>query len=341
MSKNFHQLKVAELVRETKDAISVIFEVPEELNSTFEFKAGQYLTIKKEINGEEVRRSYSISAIPADNQLKITSKKVENGRMSSYLYDTLSVGDVLEVMPPDGNFTLRNTEKALILFAAGSGITPIISILKQYLSFGGPRVYLFYGNRSEEDIIFKQELEALRAASSEKFMIMHFLSSNGERLDKERVKSLVGNAQAGMADYYICGPEGMISSAKSGLEEAGLPSEEIFIEYFASPENDSTPSEMALSSEPEDIAVVLDEEEHQIQLQKGESILEGAERIGIDPPFSCRSGVCTTCKAKLIEGEVEMDNNFGLCQDEIDDGYVLTCIGYPKTAGVKINWDEA
>ena len=341
MASQFHQLPVKELIKETKDAISIIFDVPNEKKEAFEFVPGQYLTLKQSINGEEVRRSYSISSIPQEGILKVTSKKVANGKMSTFLYDSLAVGDKMEVMEADGNFTLKNPNKALILFAAGSGITPIISILKSYLANGGPRVYLFYGNRSEEEIIFKKELEELRAANSEKFMIMNFLSSNGERLDKERVKSLVGNAQAGMADYYICGPEGMINAAKEGLLESGLPQEEIHIEYFTAPVADSEETTVVTSASARDIVVVLDDEEHSIELAETETILEGAERIGIDPPFSCHSGVCTTCKAKVISGEVEMDNNFGLGQDEIDQGYVLTCIGHPKTPGVKINWDEA
>lgn len=342
MSKHFHSLQVEELIKESNDAISVVLKVPEDLKSTFDYRAGQYLTIKQEIGGEEVRRSYSLSSVPWEGQLKITSKKVTDGKMSTYLYDQLAVGDTLEVMPPEGNFTLKHPEKALILFAAGSGITPIISILKQYVKEGSSRVYLFYGNRTEEDVIFKAELEQLRAANSDRLMIQHFLSSNGERLDKERVMSLVGNAGAGIADYYICGPEGMISSVKGAMEEAGLPKEEIFIEYFASPELEkNTQTVSSNSNSVSDVTVVLDGEEHQLELEEGESILEGAERFGIDPPFSCHSGVCTTCKAKLISGEVEMENNFGLGQDDIDDGYVLTCIGHPKTAGVKIDWDQA
>lgn len=341
MSKKFHTLRVKEMIKETKDAVSVVFDIPDSLKETFNYKAGQYLTLKMPINGEEVRRSYSISSVPDEGQLKITSKRVKNGKMSNYIYDSLSVGDEVEVMPPDGNFTLKNPQKALILFAAGSGITPIISILKSYLKAGGPRVYLFYGNRSEEDIIFKKELEAIRAQHADKFMIMNYLSSNGERLDKERCMSLVGNAQAGMADYYICGPEGMINSVRSALETAGLPQEEIFVEYFSTSVSEEKTERQVTSGDVNDIIVKIDDEEHQITLEKGESIVDGAERIGVDPPYSCRSGVCTTCKAKLISGEVEMENNFGLGQDEIDEGYVLCCIGYPKTAGVKIDWDDA
>jgi len=345
MAKRFHQVAVSDLIKETKDTISVKFSIPEELKETFNYLPGQYLTLRMDINGESVRRSYSISSIPAEGELKISCKRVKEGKMSNFLFDKLAVGDQIEVMPAEGSFTLKHPEKALILFAAGSGITPIISILKQYLLEGKSRVYLFYGNTTKEDIIFKEELESLRTQNADRMMVQHYLSGDGERLDKDRVISLVGNAEAGIADYYVCGPEGMMNTVLSAMEAAGLPKDEIFTEYFSNPEiedaSEVTPSSAPTSDEVNHVVVTLDDQDHQIDLEDGESILEGAERIGIDPPFSCHSGVCTTCKAKLISGEVNMENNFGLGQDEIDDGFVLTCIGFPKEAGTKIDWDQA
>ncbi|MAY84367.1 MAG: phenylacetic acid degradation protein [Flavobacteriales bacterium] len=345
MAKRFHPLTVSELIKETKDTISVKFSIPAELKDEYQYLPGQYLTIRTDINGESIRRSYSISSIPSEGELKISCKRVKGGRMSNYLYDNLAVGDSIEVMPADGSFTLKNPNKALILFAAGSGITPIISILKQYLKEGSSRVYLFYGNTTQEDIIFKDELESLRAQNADRMMVQHYLSGDGERLDKERVKSLVGNAPKGVADYYVCGPEGMMNTVLSALEEAGASKDEVHTEYFSNPEIEDTKQEKSAPAAPvsgdvNDIVVTLDDQDHEISLEDGESILEGAERIGIDPPFSCHSGVCTTCKAKLISGGVNMENNFGLGQDEIDDGYVLTCIGYPKEPGTKIDWDQ-
>lgn len=341
MSTHFHQLKVDQIIKETPQTVSIVFEVPESLKSDFEFEAGQYLTLKTTIGGQEIRRSYSISSY-GEEKLKVSSKMIDGGKMSTYLFNELSVGDELEVMPPMGNFTLEETNKPLVLFAAGSGITPIMSILKKALTEGSESVYLYYGNRNNEEIIFNKELEELKNRYSGKLLIQHFLSSNGERLDTERTKSIVAGLQElkSKADYFICGPTGMIEAVKEGLEKSGIEKSQINIEYFASPKQEKNNTEEVLSGDLSDITVVIDDEEHNLTLDAGETILEGAERIGVDPPFSCQSGVCTTCKAKLLRGEVEMENNFGLGEDEIADGYVLTCIGKPKTAGVKISWDE-
>jgi ring-1,2-phenylacetyl-CoA epoxidase subunit PaaE len=342
MSTHFHRLKVEQIIKETPQTVSIVFDIPENLKSEFAFEAGQYLTLKSAVNGEEVRRSYSISSF-GDEKLKVSSKMIDGGKMSTYLFNELSVGDEMDVMPPMGNFTLQDLSKPLVLFAAGSGITPIMSILKKALQKGEESVYLYYGNRSTEEIIFKEELEKLKSRYSGRLLVQQFLSSDGERLNADRTQSIVNGLQASKseAQYFICGPSGMIEAVKSGLTSSGIASNQINIEYFASPKQEKTVVEEVVSSDVNEVTVIIDDEEHNITLDSGESILEGAERIGVDPPFSCQSGVCTTCKAKLLRGEVEMENNFGLGEDEIDDGYVLTCIGKPKTAGVKISWDEA
>jgi ring-1,2-phenylacetyl-CoA epoxidase subunit PaaE len=342
MSTSFHNIKVKDLVKETKDAISIEFELPEELKSVFEFEAGQYLTLKASVGGEEIRRSYSLCTAPFESRWKVTSKKVKDGKMSNYLYDQISIGDSLEVMPPKGSFKADQKSKPIILFAAGSGITPIMSILKDQLEAGNQIVNLYYGSRSEEDVIFNRELDGISQENGHRFLLQHFYSSNGERLDKERAESIANGLKVlkDQADFFICGPAGMIESTKLGLEAAGVNANQIHIEYFASPDSPKENKQEVVSGNIEEITVIIDEEEHQITLGPTETILEGAERIGIDPPFSCHSGVCTTCKAKVISGEVEMENNFGLGQDEIDEGYVLTCIGRPSCAGVKVSWDE-
>jgi ring-1,2-phenylacetyl-CoA epoxidase subunit PaaE len=175
-------------------------------------------------------------------------------------------------------------------------------------------------------------------------LIQHYLSGDGERLDKERVKSLVHKSSTGHSDYYVCGPIGMMKAVLSALQESASEEAKVYTEYFKNPDAGETATEIIkvnMSGDMNKVVVRLDEEDHQIELEGGESILEGAERIGIDPPFSCHSGVCTTCKAKLISGKVRMENNFGLGQDEIDEGFVLTCIGYPEEPGTKIDWDQA
>ncbi|MEX2379799.1 MAG: ferredoxin--NADP reductase [Vicingaceae bacterium] len=341
MSTHFHRLKVEQIIKETPQTVSIVFDIPEDLQAEYSFEAGQYLTLKTTIGGEEIRRSYSICSF-GDEKLKVSSKMIDGGKMSTYLFNELSVGNEMDVMPPMGNFTLDDLSKPLVLFAAGSGITPIMSILKKSLQEGKESVYLYYGNRSTEEIIFKNELEELKARYSGRLLVQHFLSSDGERLDADRTASIVNGLQDAkdQTQFFICGPSGMIEAVKSGLTNAEISSDQINIEYFASPKQEKTVVEEVLSSNIDEVTVIIDDEEHNIKLDAGETILEAAERIGVDPPFSCQSGVCTTCKAKLLRGEVEMENNFGLGEDEIADGYVLTCIGKPKTAGVKISWDD-
>lgn len=345
MSNHFHSLKVKNIIKETRNTVSIIFDIPSYLKQEFEYKSGQYLTLKLIINGEEVRRSYSVSSSPLMNEeLKISSKMIEGGKMSTYLFRELGVGDVVEVMPPQGNFTLKEGSP-LVLFAAGSGITPIISIAKDALAEGNRRVYIYYGNRTTEEIIFKDELLKLKNNYSDRLLVQHFLSSNGERIDGDRVKSIVEglNVDKNGAVFYVCGPSQMIQATETSLLDSGISRTQIQIEYFASPKSEKKEKEISTTStegKVNDIVVVLDDEAYEVSLNDGETILEGAERIGIDPPYSCQSGVCTSCKAKVENGEVEMENNFGLGQDEVDQGYVLTCIGTPKTAGVKINWDD-
>lgn len=344
MGTEFHTLSVKEIIKETKNTVSIIFDIPNHLEAKFNYKAGQYLTLKIIIDGEEVRRSYSASSSPAaDAALKISSKRIDGGKMSTYLFNELAVGQEVEVMEPQGAFTLTEGNP-LVLFAAGSGITPIISILKEALCTDEREVQLFYGNRNADEIIFKSELDELKQAHSGRLLVQHFLSSDGERLDSDRVNSLVVGMkdQLEKAIFYVCGPAAMIQNTEKSLLASGVSSNQIKIEYFASPKEEKQVEDSAtLSGDISTFTAILDDEEHEIELQPHETILEGAERIGIDPPFSCHSGVCTTCKALVEQGEVEMENNFGLGQDEIDEGYALTCIGKPKTPGVRINWDEA
>ncbi|MBL4707953.1 MAG: 2Fe-2S iron-sulfur cluster binding domain-containing protein [Flavobacteriales bacterium] len=343
MASHFHHLTVKEIKKETLNTVSIIFNIPETITSEFKYEAGQYLTLKATINGEDIRRSYSISSYTStDQELQVSCKMIEGGRMSTFLFKELGVDDTLEVMAPMGNFTLDAVNKPLVLFAAGSGITPIISILKKALTEGNNTVNLYYGNRAEEEVIFKSELTELREKYTDRLLVQHFLSSNGERLDSNRTQSLVsglGDAKS-TSNYFVCGPEGMISAVKSGLETSSINANQINIEYFASPKAEKAISETVVSGKVGDIIAEIDGEVHNITMESGESILDAANRIGIDPPFSCQSGVCTTCKCKVMSGTVEMENNFGLGEDEEEEGFVLACISKPTSAGVKVSWDE-
>ncbi len=312
MSSHFHNLQVKELKRETAKTVSIGFDIPDNLTSDFQYEAGQYLTLKATINGEDVRRSYSISSY-GDEALQVSCKMIDGGKMSTFLVSELGVGDRVEVMPPMGNFKVKSLNETLVLFAAGSGVTPIFSILKKALKEGNNSIKLFYGNRSEDEVIFRSQLEALKSENSDRLMVQNFLSSNGERLDADRVQSLVAGLP--VSNYFVCGPEGMIAAVKDGLEKSNIAASNINIEYFASPKSEKKAVETIVSGEVNEIIAELDGERHNIALEAGESILDGANRIGIDPPFSCQSGVCTTCKCKVMSGEVEMENNFGLGED--------------------------
>lgn len=353
MSKHFRQLAVKEVIKETKDAVSIVFEIPSDQKQDFKYKAGQYLTIKADIKGESVRRSYSLSSSPSiDSFLKVTSKKVENGKMSHYLFDHVNVGDTLEVMLPDGNFVLETDaikSKRYILFAAGSGITPIISILKTALE-EEPRstVHLIYGNRKIEDIIFYDELQSLSANYSDRLTVQYIISQgaidggkNNTRITPEIVSAIVAEEQQQSTEkaYFICGPEGMIQVTNETLKNAGVDSKTIHIEHFTNSAVDEG-KETVYEGDVNEVIAILDGEEHKLILQKGETILEAADRQGIDPPYSCQSGVCTTCKALVTRGEVEMGESFGLDDEEIAEGFVLTCCSRPKTAGVIVNYDD-
>lgn len=354
MSKHFRSLRVKDIIRETTDSVSVVFEVPQDLQEEFSYSAGQYLSLKTQINGEEVRRSYSLSSCPlVDKSWKITSKKVPMGKMSSFLDKELKVGMQMDVMPPDGSFTAENILQPnhFVLFAAGSGITPIISILKSLLvEHSENRVDLYYGNANSNSIIFKEEIQELQQANTDRFNVLHLISREGPfdsfaragRLDEDTVLELMQDMdEINSKEYFICGPEGMITSCKSALEKLNIASSKIHIEYFASPKTMKEEKvQKVMGGDVYSVKVIIDEVEHQIQLNSDETILEAAQRLGIDPPFSCQSGVCTTCQAKVLSGNVEMENNFGLADEEVEEGFVLTCISKPTSPGVIVSWDE-
>lgn len=350
MSKHFRQLAVKEVIKETQDAVSIVFNIPSDLAAEFKYNAGQYLTIKADIKGESVRRSYSLSSSPSvDKTLKVTSKKVENGKMSHYLYDHVKVGDVLDVMPPEGNFIVETDAiraNKYVLFAAGSGITPIMSILKTVLE-EEPRstVKLIYGNRSASEIIFYEELKSLAQKFDGRLAVLHILSQgsleggvNNARINSSIVNGAV-NDHGTDAIYYICGPEGMIKSTDEALKSAHVSKDQINIEYFTSSAEDAGKDTVYEGNENE-VTVILDGEEFKIELNDGETILMAADRAGIDPPYSCQSGVCTTCKAFVKQGKIDMGESFALDEEEIEEGFILTCCSRPASSGVVISYDD-
>jgi ring-1,2-phenylacetyl-CoA epoxidase subunit PaaE len=354
----FHRLKVAEITRETADCVSVVFDVPADLRNEFTYIQGQYLTLKLKVNGEELRRSYSLCTSPVtDRELRVAVKKVKDGRASTYINDVLKVGDEMEVMTPMGNFhspLSPTNKKSYVLFAGGSGITPMLSIIKTVLqSEPGSKLTLFYGNRDEASVIFKKQLDELAAKNADRFKVYHILEHCGEEVDElckgillpEKVKSLIAKYVDLNADnvFFICGPGPMMENVKVVLGDLKVDQKKIHIEYFTAVEaavkaaEASSPAEIVQSK----VTVILDDEEVNFDLaSNGKSVLDVAQDAGMDVPFACKGGVCCTCRAKLMEGKVKMDQNFALSEEELERGYILTCQSHPITEKVVISFDE-
>ena len=355
---HFHQLQVKKLNRETEDCVSVVFEVPPELREAFAFRQGQSLTVRKYLNGEELRRNYSICSSPLDGILQVAVKKVAGGLFSTYANEQLKEGDFLDVMPPVGKFHTEldpAQKKSYLAFAAGSGITPVLSLIKTTLATEPQsRFTLVYGNRTRASIIFKEALEALKDRYLDRFRIYHILSRekteadiNHGRIDRQKCDQLFGKLidLDGTDEVFLCGPEEMIFCVRDYLLEKTFPKEHIHFELFTIPgqkkstANDQRP--MANDTGPSaKVSVRLDGILFDFLLGYGSrSILDAALAEGADLPYACKGGVCCTCKARLLEGEVSMDVNWGLEQDEIDRGFILTCQSHPKTERVVVDFD--
>ncbi len=354
----FHTLSVKDIKQETSDTVSVSFDVPEALANEFVFKQGQYLTLRTTINGEDVRRSYSICTAPSDNDLRVAIKQVENGRFSTFANNTLSVGDALEVMPPMGNFYTEldaNQRKNYVLFAAGSGITPVISIIKTTLATEpNSQVTLFYGNKGFDSIIFREELEGLKNVYVDRFSLYHILSRESlgvplykGRIDAEKCNNLCTQLVdvSTVDEFFICGPESMIHGVSDALQAMGVDKKQVHFELFTSPLGslagaDKTVAETTDDGTDSHVTIILDGDEHEFKLgAHGDSILDAAMQQGADVPFACKGGVCCTCRAKVLEGEVTMDVNYALEEEEVEAGFILTCQSHPKTDKVVIDFD--
>lgn len=353
---HFYKVAVKEIRKETADCVSISFNVTDDLKKSFQYKAGQYITLRTEIDGEEIRRSYSLCSSPLMDEWRIAVKKVKGGIFSTYANEVLKVGDVLEIMPPIGNFTPLITpeiKKQYVALAAGSGITPVISIIKTVLAAEPLSHFtLVYGNRNRHSIIFKEELEALKNKYIDRFRIIHILSReitdaaiNRGRIDQQKCDELFTKPLDINADeFFICGPEKMIFCVKDYLLSKGVDNKKVHFELFTTP--DQSKKIYSVNHIEED-----NEETSHITIKHdgiatafnlafdGENILDAALHNGTELPYSCKGGVCCTCKAKLLSGKVEMEMNYSLEPDEIEQGYILTCQSHPKTKEVTIDFD--
>ena len=349
----FHSLNVKEIKKETSDTVSISFDVPAELKNVYKFTPGQYLTLKLEVNNEECRRSYSICS-SSDEDITVAVKKVENGVVSTYLNEVLKVNDKIDVMTPDGNFTLQpdqTNKRKFVGFAAGSGITPIMSMIKQLkMDEVESSFTLFYSNKTDNDVIFKDTLEEL---AGDKLKVNYIYSRQKinnplfeGRISKSKATELIKsdlsclNADA----FYLCGPEEMIFNVKAALEEFGVLDTKIKFELFTTPVLMAEKQQNQKVDENFDgealVTVIYDDEEVEFNLNKdGDSILDAAMDNDMDVPFSCKGAVCCTCKAKVTEGKVIMDANYALSDQEVEDGFVLACQSHPASAKVTIDFD--
>ena len=356
MSAHFHPLRVAEIVSETPEAFSIRFEIPPELRDVFLFKAGQHLTLKADIDGAEVRRNYSLCTAPDENDWMVTVKRIGGGIFSNWVGDRLKAGDTVEVMPPHGSFTIDfdpGTRRHLVGIAGGSGITPVMSLLRTTLkSEPQSRFTLLYGNRDSSSIIFLEELARLKDRYLDRFELYHFLAEEAGDIDlfngmldrarcDEAIDHLVDSPGA-VDGWFICGPGPMMDAAESALIDRDVARDRIHIERFTADRPPETlVKEMAeLQSKAAGIvlSVTLDGRTRRVEFSEG-NILDSARAAGLPAPFACKAGVCATCRAKVTSGKVEMAARYGLTDEEIEQGYVLTCQSVPAGDGVAVDYD--
>jgi ring-1,2-phenylacetyl-CoA epoxidase subunit PaaE len=358
MSEGFHGIAVHKVVRETADAVTLHLDIPVSLTETFSYTAGQYLTFEAEIKGEKVRRSYSLCTYaPADAHPAVTIKRVDGGRMSNYLNSNLNEGDLLQVMPPMGKFTLvpeagRSTH--YILFAGGSGITPMMGISKAVLMHEpGSIITLVYANRNPESVIFKNTLLEMEKLYPGRFKVINsydqapftWFGMKGY-LTEDKVlnvlQSKIGGSYTGF-QFYICGPSPMMDVVKNGLSKAGVASANIHTEYFTAPVSSAgkaeESSDTAAFSGQANIKVHVYGKTHEITCDDKTTVLNACMKNGIDPPYSCTVGVCTTCRAKVTKGDLHMLEREGLTDDEINKGYILTCQALPRSSDIELSYE--
>jgi ring-1,2-phenylacetyl-CoA epoxidase subunit PaaE len=351
----FHSLKVADVRKETADCVSISFEIPQDLVEAYRFTPGQYLTLRATIDGQDVRRSYSISSGSDDGECRVAVKKVENGLFSTWANEQLKKGDELQVMTPMGSFCpeLDSTQsKHYLLIGAGSGITPLISIAKSVLvSEPKSEVSLIYGNRHFQQIIFRDELEDLKDLNLGRFRVFHVLSGEPNdialfhgRIDNGKIEGFLKTflAKSKVDSVFLCGPQEMTENAKQLFLSSGMEADQVHAELF----NTAQPMKKQAEKKEEDtsnwceVSVIMDGQQTDFKMHMDYPVLDAAQKAGMDIPFSCKGGMCCTCRAKVLEGKAEMLVNYALEPGEVQDGYVLTCQAVPKSSKLVVDFDQ-
>ena len=344
----FYKLPIKEVRRETVDAVSIAFDVPEHLKSEFEFIPGQYVTLQADLDGSVLRRAYSICSTPSSGELRVSVKEVPKGRFSEFANRKLKAGDQMEVAGPEGRFTLKTSEvaKNYMAFAAGSGITPVISMVQTVLENEPQSQFvLVYGNKSKELTIFRKNLDALKETYGDRFTLYYVFSQIISdkaffgRIDKKLVKEVLDkNDPASFDDFFLCGPEQMIDTVKEELIKHGVKEDRIKLELFSSTSHKKE-IKKELSGNTQ-ITVLLDDEETTFEMRKDELVLDAALAKGLDAPYSCQGGICSSCLARVTEGSATMERNNILDEEEIKEGLILTCQAHPITDVLKIDFDD-
>jgi len=345
----FHTLKIQSIVRQTKKAVSITFDVPTNLSAEFNFKAGQYITLKAVINETEIRRDYSLSSSPKSGDLTVTIKEIEGGVFSTYANKSLNIGDSLEVGMPNGRFIYESQSediKSIVAFAAGSGITPIMSIARTVLEAGNDNVVLIYGNKSPEKTIFYKEILELQSAYLNRFKVQFVYSeSNNDgalfgRIDVSNINYVIKNTvQLEPSQlFYLCGPEEMIKTTTAILSEKGIREERILFELFTA--SNVVPENKSVNKGESEITMLVDDEETTLMMPQNQTILEAALANDIDAPYSCQGGVCSSCICRVTEGSAKMRQNNILTDNEVAEGLVLSCQAEPASSLLKVDFDD-
>ncbi|WP_298550564.1 ferredoxin--NADP reductase [uncultured Algibacter sp.] len=349
---SFHKLSVKNIKRETDKAISIAFNLPENLKDIFAFQAGQYITLKTEIDGNEIRRDYSLCVSPKSGHLKVAVKEVKDGTFSAYANNTLKVGDTIEVAPPKGRFTFEPNDsktKNIALFAAGSGITPILGIIKCALEEEvHSKVILVYGNKTTKDTMFLNELLELQHAYKDRFSIQFVFSQQDEddsifgRIEKSTVNYVMKNKHKHIEvdAFYLCGPEAMILTVKDVLTGHDIDENKIHFELFKAAKPTEVKAEENVASGSTKITLTVDDETSTFEMSQKQTILEAALDEDLDAPYSCQGGICSSCLAKVTEGEATMRQNNILTESEVAEGLILTCQAHPTTPTIAVDYDD-
>jgi 3-ketosteroid 9alpha-monooxygenase subunit B len=335
-AEDFAALRVKRVVRETSDAVSLVLEVPEHCSARFRYEAGQFLTLRVSVDGEDLRRCYSMSSAPAEDELQITVKRDPGGLVSNWLNDTASEGAEIHATQPDGRFCLRDNADEIVAFAGGSGITPIMSLVRTALANSSRRIRLFYANRSRDSVIFADALNRLADKYADRLVVAHHIDEDSGLVTPESVESFV--ASAGDADYYICGPGPFMDTVEDAIAKSGVASRRVHLERFTVA---SVPVDLADSAgEATEVVVIdLDGKKTTADYRSGNTLLQTARMAGLGAPSSCETGSCGTCMGRIVAGSARMLNNDALDDDEVAEGWVLTCQSLPTSHTVHVVYE--